>query len=223
MTGLLVLLPILFFIIIRFPRPKQLQGFPIAQGLGLIKKTTLLLLAFVLFFESGIEVTMSSWTTTFLKEELSIDAALSVTLLSFYGIGMVIARIILGYALKKVSSSKLLISSFLISFVFTWVMIVSNNPYLTVPALFVIGAGCAAVFPVVLSYIGDLYPRLSGTAFSITFVIALIGGTIFPLCIGVIADTYNLRFAFLIIPLGIIIMILLFGILKKNRLKAMTI
>jgi MFS family permease len=220
MTGLLVLLPILFFIIIRFPVPKQEQGFPIAQGLGLIKKTTLLLLAFVLFFESGIEVSMSSWTTTFLKEELSIDPALSVALLSFYGLGMVVARLILGYTLKKVSSSLILISSFLISFVAIWVMIVSNNPYLSVPTLFLIGVGCAAVFPVILSYIGDLYPRLSGTAFSITFVIALIGGTIFPLFIGIIANTYNLRFAFIIIPFGIIIMILLFGILKKKRLNA---
>ena len=42
-------------------------------------------------------------------------------------------------------------------------------------AALLIGAGLAACFPVVLSYVGDLYPSQSGTAFSTVFFAALIG------------------------------------------------
>jgi MFS family permease len=72
-TGLIVLLPLIFFLFIRFPQPKQAQKFPVREGLGLLKNATLLLFGFILFFESGIEIIVSSWTAEFLKEELLIQ------------------------------------------------------------------------------------------------------------------------------------------------------
>lgn len=217
LTGLIVILPIFYFIIIRFPRPKQEQGFPIAQGLGLVKQISLLLLAFMLFFESGLEITMGSWTSTYFIEELSTNSSLAVTLLSIFWLGIVIARLILGHILKTISSTFVLILCLLIAIIGITLMIVSNSLYLAIPALFLIGVGCSAGFPIILSFIGDLYPQLSGTAFSIAFVIALIGGTTIPFLIGIIANAYNLRSAFVIIPISIILMISLLAIFKKKR------
>ena len=216
-TGLIVILPIFYFTLIRFPKPKQEQGFPIAQGLGLVKQVPLLLLAFMLFFESGMEITIGSWTSTFFIEELSTDSNLAVTLLSFFWLGIVVARLVLGQILKTISPSLMLILCLIIAVISISLMIVSNNLYLAVPALFLMGVGCAAGFPVILSFIGDLYPQLSGTAFSIAFVIALIGGTIVPFSIGVLASTYKLRAAFVILPISIIIMLSLFTIFKKRK------
>ena len=45
-VGGIVLIPIVFFLSIRFPAPKQIQGLPIKEGLGLIKKATLVLASF---------------------------------------------------------------------------------------------------------------------------------------------------------------------------------
>ena len=53
--GIIMLAGILFCIPIRFPAPKQAQGFPVKEGLGLLKESSLLLLSFILFFQSGIE------------------------------------------------------------------------------------------------------------------------------------------------------------------------
>jgi fucose permease len=215
-TGLIVLLPLIFFLFIRFPQPKQAQKFPVREGLGLLKNATLLLFGFILFFESGIEIIVSSWTAEFLKEELLIQPDRAVFYLSIFWVGMVLTRFILGYILKIVSQVTVLLTCLAIAFLGTSLMIFSNTLSLTLPALFLIGIGFAASYPVILGFIADLFPQLSGTAFSIAFVIALIGGTIIPFTSGVIADAFNLRYAFTIILVSILIMFFLFSVARKR-------
>ena len=60
-------------------------------------------------------------------------------------------------------------------------------------AALLIGAGLAAAFPVVLSYIGDLYPAQSGTAFSTIFFIALIGNMTINKSFGVLAQIHGIE------------------------------
>ncbi len=56
-----------------------------------------------------------------------------------------------------------------------------------------IGAGLAAAFPVLLGYIGDLFPDRSGTAFSTVFVLALIGNMAINKTFGYIANLYGVQ------------------------------
>ena len=60
-------------------------------------------------------------------------------------------------------------------------------------AALLIGAGLAAAFPVVLSYIGDLYPAQSGTAFSTIFFIALIGNMTINKSFGFLAQIHGIE------------------------------
>ena len=60
-------------------------------------------------------------------------------------------------------------------------------------AALLIGAGLAACFPVVLSYIGDLYPAQSGTAFSTIFFIALIGNMTINKSFGLLAQIHGIQ------------------------------
>lgn len=62
-TGVLLLVCIIFCFFIRFPAPKQAQGFPIKESLKLLKEKSLLLLGLILFFQSGIEGVTNNWTT----------------------------------------------------------------------------------------------------------------------------------------------------------------
>src|SRR4026209_2033150 len=54
-VGFLMLLAVMYFIAIKFPVPKHHQGFPIKKGVKLLSESVLLLTAFFLFFQSGIE------------------------------------------------------------------------------------------------------------------------------------------------------------------------
>ena len=55
-----------------------------------------------------------------------------------------------------------------------------------------IGSGLAAIFPVVLGYVGDRYPSLSGTAFSTIFVVALLGNMAINKTFGLIAQQHGI-------------------------------
>jgi len=202
-VGLVVILPLLFFIVLQFPIPKQVQGFPIKEGLQLLKEFTLIFFGFILFFQSGIEFTIGGWAALFFKEELVLDTNRAVLFLSFYWLGMIIARLLLGYLLNKISPVIIQFSSIGIAFIGALAMLLSNSLPVSVSGLFLIGFGFAAAFPVMLGYVGDLYAKLSGTAFSIIFVMALMGGMLFPYFAGVVGQMLSLRLSFIIVPISL--------------------
>jgi FHS family glucose/mannose:H+ symporter-like MFS transporter len=202
-VGLVVILPLLFFIVLQFPIPKQVQGFPIKEGLQLLKEFTLIFFGFILFFQSGIEFTIGGWAALFFKEELVLDTNRAVLFLSFYWLGMIIARLLLGYLLNKISPVIIQFSSIGIAFIGALAMLLSNSLPVSVSGLFLIGFGFAAAFPVMLGYVGDLYAKLSGTAFSIIFVMALMGGMLFPYFAGLVGQMLSLRLSFIIVPISL--------------------
>ncbi len=212
--GAAVLIPLIFFVRTTFPSPKQAQGFPVKESLKLIRNLTLLLLGFILFFQSGMEITIGSWTTTFLTEDLSVSENRAVFFLSFYWIGLTLARLGLGAALKKIDSGVVLMCSLIVTFCGIMILINASTLTTAVIALVLIGIGFAAVFPVILGFAGSLFANLSGTAFSILFVIALIGGSLLPLLTGILAETYTLRFGLGIIPVSLVLIFLIFIAIK---------
>jgi FHS family glucose/mannose:H+ symporter-like MFS transporter len=215
-VGFVVIIPLLFFIFLGFPSPKQAQGFPIKEGLSLLKEIPLILFGMVLFFESGMEITVGSWSALFVKEELAITANRAVLFLSFYWLGIVLVRLTLGYILKKISSVIVQFTSVGIALIGALLMLFSNNLHLSIAGLFLLGSGFAAGFPVMLGYVGNLYPKLSGTAFSIAFVMALTGGMILPYLTGIMGQSLGLRTSFIIIPISLCCLAILFGIVIKR-------
>jgi fucose permease len=69
--GAVVFAVAIFFLAIRYPVPKQPQGFRWPR-VSLIKDATLILFGMILFFESGMEGMVSNWTTTFLQHKMNI-------------------------------------------------------------------------------------------------------------------------------------------------------
>ncbi len=209
-VGLTVTLPLLFFLFIKFPVPKQAQGFPLRKGLGLLKEKTLLLFGIILFFQSGMEITVSGWAAVFMKEELRLEASNAALLLSFYWFGIMGTRLVLGQLLKSVSSAKTFIVSISVAFIGSVTLLLSHSSLLTTTGLLLVGAGFAGIYPIILGYVGILFPHLSGTAFSIVLVMALIGGMIYPSVTGIIGDSCGLRTALILIPISLCCSVLIF-------------
>ena len=214
--GLIVILPLIFFHTLRFPALKQTQGFPLKEGLNLLKEFTLILFGFILFFQSGIEITVGSWTALYFKEELTIDTSKAVLYLSFYWFGIVATRILLGHLLKKISPAIIQFSSIGLALSGAMFMLLSNSLLFSILGLFLIGVGFAATFPVMLGYVGNLYSKLSGTAFSIVFVMALIGGMLFPYITGAFSQSFGLRTSFIVIPLCLCFITIIFSFVFKR-------
>jgi FHS family glucose/mannose:H+ symporter-like MFS transporter len=190
-VGLLMLLIIIYFVAIRFPLPKLAQGFPIKEGIKLLKEPALLLTAFFLFFQSGVEGLVNNWTTTFLKLKLNTSSEDALYALTFYVAGLTITRLVLGSLLKKMSSYVLQLISLLLIAAGSVMILYTSSYAFAFPGLIITGIGLSAGFPVILGYIGQLYEKLSGTAFSIALVIALTGNTMINYFFGLIAHYYT--------------------------------
>lgn len=184
LLGLIVGIFVLFFFLIKYPKPKQAQGFPLKEGLKLLKEPTLILFSLVLFFESGLEGLTSNWTTTFLEQTTSLTSDRALFILTILMASMTVARLFLVWIMKKAKSETVLyISIFFI--IFGLLLLKGASSFFEVAfAISLLGVGFAAVFPLVLGYIGSIYAHLSGTAFSIALVIALIGNMFFNYLMG---------------------------------------
>ena len=215
--GAIMLIAIFFFMAVSFPAPKQAKGFPIKKGIGLLKEKGLLLLSFMLFFQSGIEVCCSTWTTSYFKQVTEITPAQGLTALTLMIIGLSLSRIVLAVVYHSVKQEKVLPYSLIIGIVGFGLL--TNSPdYLRAYAgMFLIGAGLAATFPTILSLIGGMFAELSGTAFSIALAVGLCGQIVFNYSTGALSQVFGIQlFPYLMIS-GIVLMLILFKI--KTSLK----
>ena len=214
--GLLVLIPLILLTTVRFPVPKHEQGFPIAEGLKLVKEANLLLFGLILFMQSGLEMIMGGWSATFLIRELHIHPRHSVLYLSFFWMGLILARLAVSQMLHQVSRHKVMLVSFSVALAGAAMLLLSRGPVLAISGLFLTGFGLAAIFPLVFAYVGDLYPKFSGTAFGVILVIALPGGMLYPYVSGLIAEHFNLRLSLLMVPVTLACSFFLFLNIKRK-------
>jgi FHS family glucose/mannose:H+ symporter-like MFS transporter len=214
--GALVVGPVVYCAAIRFPEPKQPRGLPLTYGLHLLRDRTLLLLGVVLLFESGIEITAGGWMAAYVHEVLAYPADRALFFISLYWAGMTVARLVLGAVLQRVSPVPVLFASAGTALVAALIIIASTSIAVAAVGSFLLGAGFAAVFPIVFALVAERYAELSGTALSVVIVMALVGGTTAPWLAGVLGDAAGLRVAFGLIPVGLIAMTLVFAAARRG-------
>lgn len=215
-VGFLALLATISFSLIRFPPPKQAQGIPFAKGLGLLKDKILLLIAFFLFCQSSYEGIINNWTTTYLTTELAIAQSNALYALSLYIAGMAVMRLLIGSVLRPVSPASIMYISFGLLLAGNILLRVGDIFPMAVAGLVLIGAGLAAGFPVMLGFVGNRYAQLSGTAFSIVMVIALVGNMLINFLMGIIAENYGIFHLSTVAFIELAVMVVLTLVIVKN-------
>mgnify|MGYP000120535950 CR=1 FL=1 len=189
--GVLMVFPILFYLFIRFPKSAKTDGIPIKEGLKMTKDPVLLLFGFILFFQSGIEGLANNWSTTYLETIKELRSSVALFILSSFVGAITIARIVLSKILRIYSPLKVMVIGFIIAFAGCLLMLYGSSYGLLISGMVAIGIGMSAGFPVILGYIGQLYTRLSGTAFSIVITIALIGNVIANYLMGQVSQYHG--------------------------------
>jgi FHS family glucose/mannose:H+ symporter-like MFS transporter len=215
-VGGLVLVPFLLIAVTPFPDPKQRQGFPIAAAGKIVRDPLLLLMGFMLFLESGMEITVGGWTSTFVNEELALDEHRALIVLSLYWLGMMLARVALGTVLRGVAPAKAMYTCIVFGLVGALLLLTTRSAHVAGASVFMLGIGFAATFPTVLGFVGERYAELSGTAFSIAIAMALCGGMLFPWLTGVIGGAYGMRGSFVIVPVALVLLAFLLSVLSRG-------
>jgi fucose permease len=210
------LVPLAATAVTRFPSPKQAQGLPLASARRLLGDPILLAFGAMLFLESGMEITVGGWTSTFVKDELQVGDRNALVYLSLYWLGMMVGRTTLGFTLRRFAPTRILLSCLTIGLVASLVVIATHDPAVAAIAIFSLGVGHSATFPLVLGFVADRYSALSGTAFSVVMVMALTGGMILPYLTGALGASYGLRASLLIVPTALVSLAAILGIASSH-------
>ena len=214
--ALLVVVPLADFLAVRFPPPKQAQGFPLRRVGALLGDAPLLLVGLLLFFQSGMEITLGGWSAQYVREVLGLSEERSILVLSLFWVGMVVARLVLTRSLHLLSPATVFPAFLVVALAGTGLLLAVRSTATASVGLFLLGFGLAAGFPILLGFLGGLYRDLTGTAFSAVFVMALIGGSALSYLTGVLGDRQGLRASLVVVPIGLLAQGLLFGLLRRR-------
>jgi fucose permease len=212
----LVVIPLFDFLTVRFPPPKQAQGFPLGRVGSLLGDATLLLVGLLLFFQSGMEITLGGWSAQYVREVLMPSEEWSILLLSLFWVGMVVARLVLTQVLRFFSPALVFPMFMVVALAGAAFLLAVPNIVAAGTGLFLLGFGLASGFPILLGFLGGLYHDLTGTAFSAVFVIALLGGSALPFLTGVLADRHGLRASLLVVPIALVGQGALYFLLRRR-------
>ncbi len=217
-VGFLVIVPVIYFCVIRFPAPKQSQGHQGGAVLAMLREPWLWLLGLVLFFQSGLEGSTNDWSPRFFKSHLESGDKIALHVLTIYVAAMTATRLLLGLVLKRASSEAVLLASIGCGLVGAALLALAPAVPLATGGMILLGVGYAACFPIVLSYIADRYANASGTAFSIAFVFALVGNMIINKTVGGVTQAYGLhQFPKVLLLCLVAISLLIAGVLRQRR------
>jgi fucose permease len=209
----LSLVPFVFFLRLRFPPAKQAQGFPLGQAARVARSPLLWLCGLLLFFQSGNEFTVGGWISTYLNEHFLFSPMTASLVLSGYWGSMMLGRLVISRRLVNVLKNEtLVLASAVLALAATALVAAAPSGPPAALGVVLTGLGFAAIFPTTLAIAGEAFSDLTGTAFSIIFMIALAGGMTAPWLTGKVAERSGLRSGF-IIPVASCMMIILLQLL----------
>lgn len=215
--GLFVLVPVAWFMAIKFPEAKQAQGLSLKKIGQMLSEPMLWLMGFVLFIQSGLEGSTNDWSPRYLKQFLHASDQAALLGLTTHVCALTVTRVILGAVLKRVPPAPVLYTSVACSMAGAALFSFSTNYTFAVGGIILLGIGYAACFPVVLALIGDRFSGSSGTAFSMAFVFALFGNMTINKTTGYIAQNHGIG-QFPTVLLGALTLI---GLLLRIALRAL--
>jgi MFS transporter, FHS family, glucose/mannose:H+ symporter len=176
-----------------YPPAKQAGGLPLAEAARFARDPVVLLMGFLLFFESGNEFSVGGYTTTFLTREVGLAVGTASYVLAGYWGALMVARAGLGRGRLPLSGPRLVIASAVGSAAAVVLLVTASSRLLAVASAVVLGAALAAIYPAVLGLASARYPAHSGTVFGLLFTMALTGGMTLPWATGQAAAAWGLR------------------------------
>lgn len=218
-ATVLSLIPFVLFILLRFPKAKQAQGFPMRRAARVIGHPLLWLCGFLLFFQSGNEFTVGGWISTYLNENFRFSRMSASLVLAGYWGAMMVGRLVVSRKLVRVLKNEtLILSSAILALAGTTLVASAPSGILAAVGVVLAGFGFAAIFPTTLAIAGEAFSDLTGTAFSVIFMVALAGGMTAPWLVGKVAEVSGLRTG-LVIPVvcSAMIIVLLLAIMGLRR------
>jgi MFS family permease len=135
---------------------------------------------------------------------------------------MIIMRLISGSICRKIERSTMLWTCLILLTAGILLVQAGNTLFWITFGLFLSGAGLAEGFPVILGLVGDRFAKISATAFSFVFSIALVGNMVINYIMGIVVEKYGVAQLTSVAYIEILGMATLFFFLIQQTKKSKT-
>ncbi len=216
LATFLSLVPFVVYVILKFPRAKHAQGFPIKEAAGLARNPLLWLTGFILFFESANEFMVGGWISTHLEKTFGTSAGTAALVLAGYWAAIMAGRLVSSRLVRTVRNETLILGSAVLALAAALLMALAPSGVAAAAGAVLIGGGFAAIYPTTLAIVGASFAAFTGTAFSVVIAMGLVGGMLAPWLAGRIAEASSLRRGF-IIPVVDCAMIVILTVLVRLK------
>jgi hypothetical protein len=154
------------------------------QALTDFRSPGAVMFALLLFFQFGNEWSIAGWLPLFLIRRVGVSPRAALLILALYWFFLMIGRLVAVAFLPRVRHGRLLAGSVLAALFGCLMLFLTNNAFGAATSVFFIGAGYAAIYPLVSGAIGRRFPYYHPGFFSGIFSLALVGGLLAPATLG---------------------------------------
>lgn len=198
------------YAVLRFPVAKHRDGFPVRQFLELFRHPLILILAVLLFFQSGNEITTSGWLTSYAVDRWQVSVAeASFYLAAFWG-GLILGRLAASALLGRLQPPAVVQLGALGAAVSLGFL-----PFAGYPFSFLTGFFMALIFPTVVGIATARHPAFSGSVIGLLMAVALLGSMLAPWLTGVIAASWGIPAALWLPCAGYLVVFLLQTVARR--------
>lgn len=198
LATFLSLVPFVIYVVLRFPRAKHAQGFPIKEAARIARNPLLWLTGFILFFESANEFTVGGWISTHLEKTFGAGVGAAAFVLAGYWAAIMAGRLVSSRLVRTFRNETLILASAVLALAAALLMALAPSGAAAAAGAVLIGVGFAAIYPTTLAIVGANFAAFTGTAFSVVIAMGLVGGMLAPWLAGRIAEASSLRQGFII-------------------------
>ncbi len=167
------------------------------SAFSLLKNGYVAMMVLGIFIYVGAEVCISAGTPLLLKANFGVDIArLGLLGTGLFFLALTIGRFSGGLIMNWLSPQKTFVGTCLLSLLGLAGLFVHSRT-VAVAAVFIVGLGFANVFPLIFSITIDKMPE-HANALSGLMVMAIAGGAILPLVMGLVSDKFSVTAGFLV-------------------------
>lgn len=184
------------------PPPTSAQSFVFSDIGIVLGRPVLWLCALLLFLYVACEVGIWNWLVQHLIAQ-GVPQVRALNVLSFgFALGLLFGRLAASQILISIPGLTVMLAASILMAIVTFAILQTRTPTVAWILAFLAGASMAPVFPTTVALIGDLFPRMTGTAIGIGITSGWIGLAVSSRLIGSIAagDPARLKKALLVLP-----------------------
>jgi fucose permease len=191
----------------------------IGSSFALLGHPYVFMMIFGLFLYVGAEVGVNSWIATLLNQKFQLDlGSLATGGIAFFFAALTIGRLIGSAVLSFISARQFLLVTAGLSVLGT-LGIMAGAKEVAVVSIFVTGLGFGNVFPLVFSILIDRMPERSAELSGL-LCMAIAGGAVMPLVMGVVNDAFSSVTAAMAVPFVSCLYILFLALRAAREAKA---